>query len=80
MKSIKKTYHIYRSLSIHYIRKNNLSLDLIPEIDIDLYNYLFKRQVQNNIITGNEKFDILKQIIKYNTTKKLKLSRDNVHL
>tara|TARA_B100000242_G_C43050994_1_gene491040 strand:+ start:1354 stop:2295 length:942 start_codon:yes stop_codon:yes gene_type:complete len=53
----------------YYIRKNNLSLDLIPEIDIDLYNYLFKKQVQNNIITGNEKFDIIKQIVKYNKIK-----------
>ena len=53
----------------YYIRKNKLSLDLIPEIDIDLYNHLFKRQVQNNIITGTEKFNIIKQIIKNNTTK-----------
>jgi hypothetical protein len=53
----------------YYIRKYNLSLDLIPEIDIDLYNHLFKNQVQNNIITGNEKFDIIKKIIQTYTEK-----------
>jgi len=48
----------------YYIRKHKLSQNLIPDIDIDLYNHLFKSQVQNNIITGKEKFDILKLIIK----------------
>jgi len=48
----------------YYIRKHKLSQNLIPDIDIDLYNHLFKSQVQNNIIAGKEKFDILKLIIK----------------
>lgn len=48
----------------YYIRKHKLSQNLIPDIDIDLYNHLFKFQVQNHIITGKEKFDILKLIIK----------------
>lgn len=50
----------------YYIRKNNLSQNLIPEIDIDLYNYLFKYQVENNIINGIEKYNILKIIINQN--------------
>lgn len=65
----KELSHLDALSRYYYIRKNNLSLDLIPEIDIDLYNHLFKGQVQNNIITGNQKFDIIKQIIKYNTIK-----------
>lgn len=50
----------------YYIRKYKLSTDLIPDIDINLYNHLFKSQVQNNVITGKEKFNILKLIIKNN--------------
>jgi len=46
----------------YYIRHNKLPVDLIPDIDIDLYNQLFKSQVQNNIISGNEKFQIIKLI------------------